>query len=167
MNTNIKTSILVLLALVAGFFIYRANSEKLVTTTNTESVSNNYTNPEMKFSIHVPQNYKIEELNSITKFTIPLSVATGTNLSTDSYLSVEEPAQTSDCKASSSTDAAAGNRYEVTTYVVPGSNPCLIVRYFIHYGVIQNYPIGAVKEFNKQALMAEFDSIRGTLKLAQ
>jgi hypothetical protein len=37
------------------------------------------------------------------------------------------------------------------------------VRYFIHYGVFQNYPAGMVREFDQQALLASFDAIRRTL----
>ena len=60
------------------------------------------------------------------------------------------------------TDAAAGNRYEEQC-VVPSSKPCTAVRYFIHWGVIENYPAGAVTEFDHAALLASFDQIRRTL----
>jgi hypothetical protein len=63
----------------------------------------------------------------------------------------------------SSSDAAAGNRYEETVYALTGSQPCLAVRYFVHYGAIGNYPDGAVKEFDKKTLINQFDSIRHTL----
>lgn len=62
--------------------------------------------------------------------------------------------------------AAAGNRYEETVYAIPDANPCVAVRYFIHYGVIENYPPGAVREFDKAALLSQFDAIRRTLVLA-
>ena len=66
-----------------------------------------------------------------------------------------------------STGAAAGNRYEETVYTLPGTNPCIAVRYFIHYGVFQNYPAGTVREFDQQALLASFDAIRHTLVIVQ
>ncbi len=128
------------------------------------------------------------------KFTIAPSVATGTNLASDSYISVEQIPQVQDCTANlfldqpgtflgqsralatqtvtdggteysvaSSTGAGAGNRYEETVYALPGTNPCIAVRYFVHYGVIENYPAGAVREFDGQALRAQFDAIRRTL----
>ncbi|HVB20098.1 MAG TPA: hypothetical protein VNF51_02330 [Candidatus Paceibacterota bacterium] len=125
------------------------------------------------------------------KFTIAPSVASGTNLSADSYVSVEHIPQTQDCSAglfldrqggmsavetsidngttysvASSTGAGAGNRYFETVYALPGTNPCTAVRYFIHYGVIENYPAGTVREFNESALLATFDAIRRTLTLA-
>lgn len=115
--------------------------------------------------------------------------ATGTNLSRDSYVSVEEIPQVKECKAdlfvnsvnevgqvtennstysvATSSEAAAGNRYEETIYAFPDTNPCIAVRYFIHYGAFENYPEGAVKEFNKKSLINKFDQIRRTLIINQ
>ena len=123
------------------------------------------------------------------KFTIASSSAVGTNLGQDSYLSIERIATTSACAPSlfldqappaqtiteqgvtysvaSTTGAGAGNRYEETVYALPATVPCLAVRYFIHYSVIENYPTGTVREFDKQALLQQFDAIRHTLLLAQ
>ena len=122
------------------------------------------------------------------KFTIPAATATGTNLGADSYLSVESLPQAQSCVAglfldgaatssevtdndmtysfASSTGAGAGNRYEETVYALPGINSCTAVRYFVHYSVFENYPPGAVKEFDRAALFAQFDTIRRTLKVA-
>lgn len=123
------------------------------------------------------------------RFGIPSSIATGTNLSQDSYLSVEQIPQTADCRATlfleagaaaqtvtdngveysfaSTTGAAVGNRYLEYVYAIPGTNPCVAVRYFIHYGAIQNYPEGMVREFDLDALLKGFDAIRRTLILNQ
>jgi len=162
-----------------------------------------YSNSKNGFSIRLPigyttdESYVYQELgpgkNSAgVKFTIPSSVATGTNLGEDSYISVEEVPQSvllaKECSAAffvdpetsvrtivdgditysfaSSTGAGAGNRYEETVYALSGTSPCVAVRYFIHYGVIENYPAGAVREFDKQSLIAQFDSIRRTLIIA-
>lgn len=121
------------------------------------------------------------------KFTIPPDMASGTNLGMDSYLSVEQIPQSQTCSAfgflegeasavvvaegstiysvASTTGAAAGNRYEETVYAVPGTNSCVAVRYFIHYSAIENYPVGAVKEFDHAALIKQFDAIRRTLTI--
>lgn len=122
------------------------------------------------------------------KFTIPAALSHGTNLAEDTYISVEELPRTATCQAglfldrgtatevqdgevtysvASSTGAGAGNRYEETVYALPGTNPCVAVRYFIHYGVIENYPAGAVRQFDAAALMSEFDAIRRTLIINQ
>jgi membrane-bound inhibitor of C-type lysozyme len=121
------------------------------------------------------------------KFTIPGNVATGTNLSADSYISVEQIPGLASCTATpfvmagtktkvvtegnttysmaTSADAGAGNRYDETIYAIASSSPCTAVRYFIHYGAFQNFPAGTVREFNEQELVAGFDTIRRTLVL--
>jgi len=158
-----------------------------------------YANGKMGFSIRYPQNftpdakYVYQEMGpgksiSGVKFTVDPAIASGTNLSSDSYLSVEQIASSSACTAglflenatpstltegtmtysyATSTGAAAGNRYDEQVFALPGTNPCLSVRYFVHYGAIENYPPGAVKEFDYQALVNQFDAIRKTLTVNQ
>ena len=163
-----------------------------------------YSNGARGFSIRLPgafavdESYKYTELGpakniSGVKFTIPLDMATGTNLGSDSYISVEQIPQSillnKECAASffvdpetpvskftdngtdysvaSSTGAGAGNRYEEMVYALPWSNPCTAIRYFIHTSVFSNYPAGTVKEFNPQNLVSTFDILRRTLILAQ
>jgi hypothetical protein len=116
-----------------------------------------------------------------SSYTIPPSLAEGTNLSADTYLSYEETDATK-CDPSAFLDgvtevrevtddgvvyivaervgAAAGNRYDETVYVFKDYKPCNAVRYFIHYGVLENYPEGMVREFDRAALVAQFDDIR-------
>jgi membrane-bound inhibitor of C-type lysozyme len=159
-----------------------------------------YENGTEGFSLRYPTGYsvdatyKYQEMGpgkdiSGVKFTIPAATAAGTNLSSDSYMSVEEIPQTQTCSANlflgqgsaattvtdsgttysvaSSSDAAAGNRYVEMVYAIPGTNPCVAVRYFIHYGAFENYPAGTVKQFDQAALIAQFDSIRRTLTIGQ
>lgn len=119
------------------------------------------------------------------KFTIAKAMTAGTNLSADSYISVEQIPGLTECsatpflyqgvKVSTTTDgnteysvgtlsgAAAGNRYEETIYAIPGTNPCVAIRYFVHYGAIENYPSGAVQAFDKGLLIKQFDLVRRTL----
>lgn len=118
------------------------------------------------------------------KFSIPSSMATGTNLSADSYISVEQ-LNASTCAAAifsetastttsivdagtqysvvNEVSAGAGNRYNETIYALPETTPCTAVRYVIHSMAIENYPAGTVKEFNLVALTAQFDQIRQSL----
>ncbi len=162
-----------------------------------------YSASDGSFSIRYPANftvdstYQYQEMGpgkniSGVKFTIDPTIATGTNLSSDSYISVEQIPGATSCTANkfldlqgngspvstttdngveysfaSSTGAGAGNRYEEWVYAIPGSNPCMAVRYFIHYGVIQNYPPGAITQFDEAALLAQFDKIRRTLTIGQ
>lgn len=166
-----------------------------------EGLSREYSNSAMQFSLRLPEGYTADESykyqdlgpgEEITgvKFTIPSSVATGTNLSSDSYISVEQIPDLPSCIAgpflwkgqkialspsddvtpflvASSTGAAAGNRYENAVYVLQDTNPCTAVRYMIHFSSIENYPPGAVREYDREALLAEFDAIRQSLKLTR
>jgi membrane-bound inhibitor of C-type lysozyme len=119
------------------------------------------------------------------KFIIPSSLATGTNLSSfDTGVSLEIIPAVQDCNAglflsqakiqtvtdndmeysfASSTQGAAGNFYEEDVWAMPGTNPCFAVRYLIHSTNISNYPSGTVSEFNREALIEQFDKIRHSL----
>lgn len=124
------------------------------------------------------------------RFRIPESLAAGTNLSTwDTGLSVETRTGMAVCTADSflvaraaaevvvldgteysvarSRAAAAGNRYEEVVWVVTGSDPCVAVRYFIHYGVLENYDPGTIEAFDREGLVGIFDAMRRTLVLAR
>jgi hypothetical protein len=160
-----------------------------------------YENGAAGFSIRYPANYTLQADYTYralgpgagidgVKFTVAPSSAAGTNLSPDSYLSVEEIPRAPSCTAArflpegappaeeakeggttysvaKSTDAAAGNRYEETVLALPGTKPCIAVRYFVHYAVLQNYPPGAVREFDRKALLAQFNAMRRTLIVQQ
>ena len=124
-----------------------------------------------------------------TKFTIPTGTATGTNLSADAYISIEQIPNSVECSAklflrngvkenvvtdggltysvASSSDAALGNRYDENVYALSGTNPCIGIRYFIHYGVFENYPEGTIRQFDRKTLVKEFDDIRRTLTINQ
>lgn len=121
------------------------------------------------------------------KFIVPSAMATGTNLSADSGVSVEQLPRAKNCTGdiylqanvvardiiengteysfASSSGAAAGNRYEEQVFALATSSPCTAVRYFIHSTTIGNYPEGTVREFNRGALLTEFDKIRASLIL--
>jgi membrane-bound inhibitor of C-type lysozyme len=161
-----------------------------------------YSSGSQGFSIRYPAGYALDDSYTYTglgpvqtikgtKFTIDPAIASGTNLSSDSYISVEEIAGAKECTAdkfldlpsggkavdlkdggtdysfASTTGAGAGNRYEESVYALPGTSPCVAVRYFVHYGVLENYPQGQVRAFDSRALMGQFDQIRRTLTLGQ
>ncbi len=164
-------------------------------TDNPGNLPQVYSNGTEGFSIRLPQGYTTNATYSYqnlgpgkdihgVKFVIPAALASGTNLSSDSYISVEEIPQAKNCSAAlfvqdgkavsvtdhdvtysvaTTSDAAAGNRYEEAVYAIPGTNPCIAVRYFIHYGVFENYPTGSIKQFDRQAILDQFDTIRRTL----
>ena len=138
-----------------------------------------------------PHTYDIGQKKSYgVKFTIPSSRIDGSNLSADTGVSIET-LPVSSCSAAAflpkllnrkellitdkgvdyvmatSVDAAAGNRYEEFVYALRGSTPCVAVRYFIHFGNIQNYDQEDVREFDRGALLKEFDQIRQSLVVEQ
>ena len=119
------------------------------------------------------------------RFTVPGAMATGTNLASDTFLSVEWLPRAKKCSAdiylhdnvasqevsdgavvysmASTSGAAAGNRYEEVVYALPNSSPCTAVRYFMHYSDIGNYPAGTVQEFDRAKLTSIFDDMRRSL----
>ena len=123
------------------------------------------------------------------RFVIPQAAASSTNLAPDTFLSIEELPKATSCTANtflpqktaahqvtdgpwsysvaSSTTAAAGNRYDELVFALSGTNPCVAIRYFVHYASIDNYPAGTVHPFDATKLFAEFDAIRHTLVVAQ
>lgn len=62
-------------------------------------------------------------------------------------------------------DAGAGNRYEETIYALQGTSPCLAVRYYVHYMAIENFPAGAVKAFDRNALTKTMGRMRRSLAI--
>ena len=185
--------VIVLGALTLGLLFW--NKTKVSIT--PDYLPETYTSETAGFTIHYPLGYLVEENYQYqnlgpgkevggVKFTIDPLIASSTNLSTDSYLSVETISPAVQCQVAdflanprgeqkitegeikylvaSSTDAGAGNRYEEMVYILPLENEvCRAVRYFIHYGAIENYPVGIVNEFDKARLLREFDDIRRTL----
>jgi membrane-bound inhibitor of C-type lysozyme len=141
----------------------------------------------------IDESYYYQELGPTkkipgVKFTVSTSTTSGTNLAPDTYVSLEEIPQTTGCSAAlfldqvkayaltegntlysvaTSTGAAAGNRYDELVYAIPGTNPCIGIRYFIHSGVFENYPAGTVTQFDPQKLLGTFDAIRRTLVIVQ
>ncbi len=191
MNTATKFALasLVAIAVVVGVFsllgVKEAEEARAFPNTYSDDI----------FSIQYPDGYVVDTAYSYqtlgpgkeipgVKFTVPPQQ--NTNLSNDSYLSVES-LESEICSADlfagdiapqlitegevtysvvAFADAGAGNRYEEKIYAIPDSNPCVAVRYFIHYSAIENFPPGEVAEFNKHDLLYAFDAIRATLRLA-
>ncbi|MBY0473184.1 MliC family protein [Patescibacteria group bacterium] len=159
-----------------------------------------YASSKFGFSILYPMDYTADasyqyqamgpglEINGV-KFTIPTTMATGTNLSSDTYVSVEQLSDATACSASLFLDdaknpgtvtensveysvatgggAGAGNLYEEIVYAIPGTMPCTAIRYMIHSTQLANYPAGTRTAFDHAALVAQFDQIRRTLILGR
>ena len=164
----------------------------------TQPATSTYTGS--NFTVVYPSDFNVDPTYQYTsvsptkpisgvKFSIPMTMATGTNLAADSYVSVEWLPHAKKCTAdiyikdnvkavdwpdkgvvysyASTTGAAAGNFYEEDVYALPQSSPCTAVRYYIHTTDINNYPAGTVQQFDRAKLMDAFDGIRRSLTLQQ
>lgn len=157
-----------------------------------------YLDPNFNFTVKYPKEYILDNKYQYTlsgpgksingvKFTIPKSYTDGNNLSTDSYISIENISNTKSCSASlflsdttsqnisengaeysfaTNLGAGAGNRYQENVYAFSRDNMCFAIRYFIHYSAIENYTSGTVGEFNKDNLLKAFDAIRDSLNFS-
>ncbi len=156
-----------------------------------------FASSEYGFSLRYPPGYTVNggyvyqglgpghDITGVS-FTIPAAMTTGTNLASDTRLSVETLPDAASCTAdkflpsgasapssvtengteysvASLSDAGAGNIYEEKVYALVGTSPCLAVRYFTHSLNIGNFDPGTVTEFDAAALTGEFDAIRKTL----
>jgi membrane-bound inhibitor of C-type lysozyme len=162
---------------------------------------NTYASSSLGYSVRYPNGYQINTayVNQTlgpgknikgVQFVIPATMATGTNLSSDSGVSIERLPGATSCTANlflsdivgsttlvtdngvdysvgKGSGAAAGNLYNETVYAIPGTSPCTAIRYFIHSTQLGNYPPGTVKAFDQNALLQQFDGIRQSLVLAK
>jgi hypothetical protein len=192
-------ALIILLALTGYyFFLWKSEGGQEVSpmetpsqqmATSTYSTTTFSTVYPSDFILDTSYEYPFSETKAIggVKFTIPGAMATGTDLSADSYLSVEQLPRAKNCTGeiylfedvkpqqltdrgvayslATSTSAGAGNLYDEQVYALSESDPCTAVRYYIHYANIGNYPDGAVREFDRAALLQAFDEIRRALLL--
>ncbi len=117
-------------------------------------------------------------------FKVPASLTAGTNLSSDTGMSVEVLGS-GECRAATflgnvagrdrvvepngrewdvakGGGAAAGNLYDETVYATAANGRCYGLRLFLHSGNIGNYEPGAVTEFDRAALEAVFAQFRAS-----
>ncbi len=194
--------IIALLVIGGGYYVWSNMGEEAAPVTSTPQIPTQVattTYATSTYSITYPQNFTKDENYSYmgfekkpiagVKFQIPLTMATGTNLSSDTYLSIESLPRAKNCtgdiyipsnvkaaqltegtmvySVATSSEAGAGNVYEEYVYALSGSQPCVAVRYFIHSTSVSNYDPGTIREFDRSALMVAFDEIRRTLTLTR
>lgn len=198
--------VLVLLAVIVGGYLFikgqtQSASQEPATTTEQVPATSTYASTTMDISVTYPASFTVDENHVYTevnpskpihgvRFTIPLAMATGTNLGADSYVSIEQLPRAKNCtgdiylaanvkpvvvndsngvaySVASSTGAAAGNMYEEQVWAVTGSKPCTAVRYFIHSSNIGNFdPASGIREFDRLTLLNAFDEIRRSVLLS-
>ncbi len=200
MKNFIISSIIIILIASGAYWILKDVKPKGVVKTEPQiqDFSKSFESFPYKFSIYLPKKYSINENYAYpfiadreikgVSFGIEEDDYRGTNLSKDSYISVEmisDPNLSCNVESflnnviyngnieeqdnhiyavASTTDAAVGNRYEEIVYVTPVDSGCSAIRYFIHYGAIENYPEGTITEFDRQKLFNKFDAIRKSIK---
>lgn len=165
----------------------------------TGTLSQIFATSTLGISFRFPQGYTFDPGYTYTalgpgktikgvKVTIPAAATTGTNLSKDTYVSVEEIPSATTCSANlfldqgkvatfsdsgvdysvaTTSGAGAGNLYDEAVFAIPGSSPCTAVRYFIHSTQVANYPAGTVTAFDRAGVINEFDNIRRSLVLGR
>jgi hypothetical protein len=62
-------------------------------------------------------------------------------------------------------DAAMGNRYASTLYRAVDGGACYEIAEFVHWAAIENFPAGAVKEFDRAKVDAELRAITRSFAL--
>lgn len=171
----------------------------VVAPDQTGTLSQIYATSTLGLTVRFPQGYTLDQaytysglgakkLISGIKMTVPARAVEGTNLSKDTYVSVEFLPAATTCSAdkfstskkttaftdngieysvATSSEGAAGNIYDEAVFAIPGSSPCTAVRYFIHSTNLANYPAGSVVEFNRAGALNEFDNIRRSLVLGR
>lgn len=173
-----------------------ANNEKLPEVTIDPNWKK-YSNDTYTFSIEYPidfiqnENYIYQALGpgkdiKGVAFTISEAHNKGTNLSSDSYFSVEQLPGDQECTARNfisnpltentveengrtysvvtGGDAAAGNRYEDTVFATKINSICYGLRLMVHTTVIENYEPGTIKEYDRQKLVTLYNRFRSTFK---
>jgi hypothetical protein len=193
--------LIVLVVFVGGLLWYVGKDATPATTTpdeSSEATVKSYRSSEYDFlfsystDFAVNQSHRYQGLGPGTEipgvsFTIPSAFATGTNLSLDTYISVEVAAGEGACTAdrfitasstavsdagvmystASVSDAGAGNLYEEWVYALVDSTPCTAVRYFVHSTQLANYPEGTVDIYDRVTLLSLFDTMRRSLILTR
>ncbi len=189
------------LIIILGIWYFRpnetvVNNPVIVAEVDLEKLPQKYENQEYNFQINLPKDFTVikDYTNFISpdkvfpgiKFKISEELYKGTNLSSDTYISIERTKVAPEaCGAelffiaseltgledingrkytkAISLGAGAGNRYDETIYATSVGEYCYAIRYLIHYSIIENYPEGAVKEFDIVAIRSIFDLIRKTI----
>lgn len=147
-----------------------------------------YTDRGIGFTFAFPSNFSVapnpsDDPEVLATITVPREYQLGTNFS-DAKFTVNAsaiPSNVANCLVSPVTsqssspvrvaiggvaftkivysDAAAGNRYDTTSYRTVRNKQCYAVEHTIHYGAIQNYPPGTVKEFDEALVERALDEV--------
>ncbi len=158
-----------------------------------------YRNDEAGYTVQYPKDFFVNEsgknpLNSNESFygiffNFPSSFTLGTNLSKESYISIETKAEVA-CTPSDFTytgegpiskslslqsdgiswtgkagsDAAAGNYYTETIYTTMHNKTCYGAKLFLHATNVGNYEPGTIREFDQDAIDTIFKGMVSSIR---
>lgn len=194
---------IVILALAAGFaWIWRSRpvtpSQPVITTPTsttalpTSTLKNVLESKHFGFSIRYASDWLPGEHTYTAlgpghdlvgvAFAVPKKLASGTNLSTDSYIAVEratttcamaqfvsaptdertEQVGTTTWRVASASDAGAGNRYSERVSLLQSGSTCFALRLFVHSTNIDNYDPGTITAFDPAPLEDMYVQMRAS-----
>ena len=202
-SSLIAGALLVVLA-VAGYFGWQALSNRAPAEpaqTPQEQVpvvqSTTYASSTMKFSVSYPPKFTLEEPYAYTrvsptkpisgvKFRVPASFTQGTDLASDSGVSIEQLPRANACagdiylkanvkaapfadgtinySVATSTEALGSDTFEEAIFAVTGSSPCIAVRYFLHTTAATGTAT-STRAYDRAGLLAAFETIRRSLSV--
>jgi hypothetical protein len=164
MNKTIIAVVVILLCSVGAWALLRTDPKPLPSGGEQRGLTT-YVDPEGVFSFEYPTAWHVTGRDGATLATVgvPQSYLPGTNFA-DAVLTVNWSNASSSlvsCSGTeSSSEAAAGNRYDTTTVKKVYDGDCYTFEYTIHYGNIQNYdPNQGVSEFDEAKLKGELDQV--------
>lgn len=194
------------LALAAGgyYFLHIRATEAIVPPTQTETpqpvVMATSTYASSTYSVVYPTDYIKNDSYTYqgfapkkfiygAQFTVPESMATGTNLALSSGVSIEQLPRAQSCtgdifavtdakatevtengitySVATSTVESPGAITEETIYALRGTKPCTALRYSFMLYDTSPFASSTPREFDRMAITEAFDSIRLSLKIAQ
>jgi len=154
-----------------------------------------YASSTMGFSLTYPAEFILDAQFAYTgvsaekpiygvKFGVPTALTQGTNLSSESGVSVEVLPRANNCtgdiyllanvRAQAMTEGAVtysvasasttenGTTIEETVYAFPSSSPCIAVRYFLESSAVDATATGT-RAFDRASVIAAFDEIRRSI----
>lgn len=134
--------------------------------------SNATTSGTMLAQIHVPQSYEPGTNFGDANFTVgvsgdPSAIAGCLTNSNSQATAAQVTMNGLPFTKLTSSDAAAGNRYETTAYHIVRDNQCYAIEYTVHYGVLENYPEGTVEAFDSEKITGALDEMAQSFQFLQ
>ena len=185
------------LTFCSGNYTTGNSGKSIINVSDINAVWKKYKNSMIGFSIKYLSSYTKNTSYTYTfltsgsipgvSFEVPAALTNGTNLTDDSYISVEWLPAGSSAKnflesgspiteipgttaggvaytIAEREEAAAGNYYVETVYAVSSGSYCFGIRLFIHSSNVGVYDPGTVRSFDRRALLQDYYDMIGTFE---